>query len=360
MQQTLEFKRSTASIVALLATASVVIGVTAAVAASTSPNVQTNLYAPVASAVQPVALTVAPVRARSDPDNRNEADLAPIAVVDGEAYYKGVETARPPAGQPDSSNWAVALAGTLSVAVGALVYKIKSQKNALALSEVSLLAAEPAQTNSLAAELGRRRALAAGLALACGAVPARRALAADEPPAGMMYDENGELVLAKDYGDKAEFQTVRSADGGASVLVPSNWISKPDGSYADPVTGPVLGNLQMTTMSTDKKSITDLGKPERVDPVKALGLQLGLRADMVAAAVRNVDGVTYYDYDLAPTPEKCGFDLGTACNPAYVLLLSCAVRNGELHTLSLEIDPAQWRRSGQALRDIRKSFTVAA
>jgi hypothetical protein len=113
-------------------------------------------------------------------------------------------------------------------------------------------------------------------------------------------------------------------------------------------------------MSTDKKSITDLGKPERVDPVKALGLQLGLRADMVAAAVRNVDGVTYYDYDLAPTPEKCGFDLGTACNPAYVLLLSCAVRNGELHTLSLEIDPAQWRRSGQALRDIRKSFTVAA
>ena len=41
------------------------------------------------------------------------------------------------------------------------------------------------------------------------------------------------------------------------------------------------------------------------------------------------------------------------------MLLSCAVRGGQLHVLRLDASLAQWERCGAALRALRSSFAVA-
>ena len=55
------------------------------------------------------------------------------------------------------------------------------------------------------------------------------------------------------------------------------------------------------------------------------------RADLVAAAVRKADGITFYDFDLALSPLKCDTQMATACLPSKILLLSCGVRDGKIH-----------------------------
>ena len=46
----------------------------------------------------------------------------------------------------------------------------------------------------------------------------------------------------------------------------------------------------------------------------SLGLEKDLeRADMVAAAKRKSNGITFYDYDLALSPKTCGQEMATAC-----------------------------------------------
>lgn len=92
-----------------------------------------------------------------------------------------------------------------------------------------------------------------------------------------------------------------------------------------------------------------------------LGLEKEMRrADMVAAAVRNVDGVRIYEYDLALPALKCGRELATACPPERVVLLAAGVTNGQLVVLRVDADPAQWRRSGTALRSLRSTLALAA
>jgi hypothetical protein len=153
--QNLDNKWSTTSIVAFVATASLAVGVTAGVAASSYTNAQTSLYAPVATTVRPAAMTMAPVTQMGATQNVNEVYGAPEEAIDAE-YYETVQPVMYQAAQPASNNWALAFAGAVSAAVGAVVYKIKSQKQVPtigALSGASLLAAEPAfamQTNSLA------------------------------------------------------------------------------------------------------------------------------------------------------------------------------------------------------------------
>ena len=94
--------------------------------------------------------------------------------------------------------------------------------------------------------------------------------------------------------------------------------------------------------------------------VKALGLEAELeRADMVAAAKRTVDGVLFYEYDLALSPLKCDREMATACLPNKVILLAMCVRDGKLHLLRVDADPVQWKRAGAALRLLRSSFAVA-
>ena len=68
----------------------------------------------------------------------------------------------------------------------------------------------------------------------------------------------------------------------------------------------------------------------------------------------------FYEYDLALPARQCVAELATACLPEKVILLSSCIRDGTLHVLRVDADPAQWKRAGKALQDLRSSFTVAA
>ena len=92
----------------------------------------------------------------------------------------------------------------------------------------------------------------------------------------------------------------------------------------------------------------------------SLGLEKDLeRADMVAAAKRKSNGITFYDYDLALSPKTCGQEMATACLPEKVILLSCGVSGEQLHVIRVDASAAQWKRAGTALRLLRSSFGVA-
>ena len=173
------------------------------------------------------------------------------------------------------------------------------------------------------------------------------------------YDEEGRIVNAQGYAEIVA--TRRVGEGKASVEMLKQWVQSADGAWADPVTGSAASSLRFTSKPSSLSSITDAGKPERLKLVDVLGLAPELtRADMVAAAVRKVDGVTYYDYDLALPAEKCVAELATACLPDKVVLLSCGVRAGSLHIFQLEASPDQWRRAGRSIKELRSTFAVDA
>ena len=71
-------------------------------------------------------------------------------------------------------------------------------------------------------------------------------------------------------------------------------------------------------------------------------------------------GIEYYEYDLAIPAKECDKEMASVCLPARVTLLSCCVRDGALHVLQLDVSPPQWRRAGQALRNLRSTFLVEA
>jgi len=147
--------------------------------------------------------------------------------------------------------------------------------------------------------------------------------------------------------------------GGASVRMLASWKRLDDGSYNDPTTGSATSVVSMTATATPLPDTAALGKPERINLIPTLDLDPALvRADLVAAAVRKSDGVTFYDYDLALPAKVCDKELATACLPERVILLSCAIRDGQLHVLRVEATAPQWRNSGTALRLLRSSFDV--
>lgn len=173
-----------------------------------------------------------------------------------------------------------------------------------------------------------------------------------------VYDDEGRIVDGKGYDEQARTRTL--ANGKASVQILSGWKQGPDGGWVDPVTGSASPPLQFTAEPSTLASITDAGKPERISLVKALGLEKELeRADMVAAAVRKVDGITFYDYDLALPATNCVAELATACLPSKVVLLSCGVRDSTLHVLRIDVSPDQWRRAGRAVKELRSTFQVS-
>ena len=180
--------------------------------------------------------------------------------------------------------------------------------------------------------------------------------AADANP---VYDEEGKLVDAKEV--ELETSTRALSEGKASVQVLKGWKQSEDGAWVDPVTGSTATSLTMTAMPSSFATITDAGKPETISLVKAFGLESELkRADMVAAAVRKADGITFYDYDLALPAVNCVAELATACLPSKVVLISCGVREGTLHVLRIDASPDQWRRAGTAIKQLRSTFAVEA
>ena len=159
----------------------------------------------------------------------------------------------------------------------------------------------------------------------------------------LRYDENGKLI--DDYSDVTQVRVLRS--GSASVQLLAAWQAREDGSYTDPTLGSCATSILMSASPTALADTAALGKPERIDLVTVLGLEKELRrADLVAAAVRSSDGITFYDFDLALPALKCAADLATACLPTKVVLISVGIRNGDLHTVRVDATADQWRRSG--------------
>ena len=211
------------------------------------------------------------------------------------------------------------------------------------------------------ATIGRRGALRLlGAAAATGGAPllarADVGFGANQLPG---YDEEGRLIQANGYSEETAFRKVKA--GVASVDVLGAWRELPNGGWEDPTLGSATNAIEMRAKATSKESTKDLGKPEYLDYVKTLELEEDLRrADLVAAAVRKADGITFYDFDLALPAVKCDAELATACLPNKVILLSCGVRDGQLHVMRVEADPGQWKRCGRALRELRSSFSVDA
>ena len=148
-------------------------------------------------------------------------------------------------------------------------------------------------------------------------------------------------------------------NGDASVQILAGWQKQDDGSYDDPTLGKATSNVLISASETTLLDTAALGRPENLDLVRALGLEPGLvRADLVAAAIRKVDGIQFYDFDLALPARTCDAELATACLPSLVVLLSCGIRAGKLHVVRVDATADQWKRAGTALRLLRTSFKV--
>lgn len=162
------------------------------------------------------------------------------------------------------------------------------------------------------------------------------------------------------------FRTIGS--GACSYRVPGIWREPTaSGPWVDIVNGPVAETIVATTASTELKSLDDLGDISLVK-LSALGFDDLARADLVAAVRRQggdsagESGTPYFDYDLALSPATCEREqmiVPGSCLPTRVVLLSCSVREGKLHTLRIDVSPSQWRLAGTTLRNVRNSFTVS-
>ena len=165
------------------------------------------------------------------------------------------------------------------------------------------------------------------------------------------------------------FRTIGA--NACSYRVPGVWqaptLDGGSGPWLDTVNGPVAESIVATTTSTELASLDDLGDIALVKLSK-LGFDDLARADLVAAVRRQGDdsagkgGTPYFDYDLALSPATCEREqmiIPGSCLPTRVVLLSCSVRDGKLHTLRIDVSPSQWRLAGTTLRNVRSSFTVS-
>ena len=208
----------------------------------------------------------------------------------------------------------------------------------------------------------RRQALlhAAGAASLCF-FPAAPSLADATGKGVLQFDEEGKLIEGQGVQEETSFRTVRAGAANAQLLDEWRWASPGDGSLSDPLSGQLALTLQFAALPTTAASITDLGKPENLPVVRALGLDPELeRADMVAAALRTSGGTTFYEYDLALPATKCDAEMATVCLPSKIVLLSSCVRDATLHVIRVEADIRQWKLAGKALKRIRSSVAVDA
>lgn len=154
--QSIDNQWSTTQIVALVATASLTVGVTAGVAFSGSA--QTQMYAPATTVARPaVGMQTAPVRMGAAPQYVNQQFAAPQQEAAQYAEYETVEPVYYQAPQAAATNWAAPLAAAVAAAVGAVVYKVKANASkavplvgAFAAGPAHALALPDMQTNSMA------------------------------------------------------------------------------------------------------------------------------------------------------------------------------------------------------------------
>ena len=206
--------------------------------------------------------------------------------------------------------------------------------------------------------LSRRSALLGGAAALTVTLPNSPARAVELPT----YDEEGRVINKAGYEEETGFRSVSGKDDAASsVQLLSSWKWEPSGELIDPVQGSTATLLQFSAKASELQGIKDLGKPENLPVVRALGLDPELeRADMVAAALRTSGGTTFYEYDLALPATKCDAEMATVCLPSKIVLLSSCVRDATLHVIRVEADIRQWKLAGKALKRIRSSFAVDA
>lgn len=225
----------------------------------------------------------------------------------------------------------------------------------LILGSLALLPAPRSPPSPQSDHLSRRVLLGGVTVAAISASPSWA-----DMPALPEYDADGKPLNLQGYLEDVAFRTVKVGPTTANLLRDWKW-EEPTGGLVDPVQGDTATMMRLSSQDSTFAKVEDLGRPENVKVVTALGLEPELeRADMVAAAKRTSQGTTFYDYDLALSPKKCGQEMATACLPTKVILLSTGISNGQLHVMRIDADAVQWKRAGVALRLLRSSFAVPA
>ena len=151
--------------------------------------------------------------------------------------------------------------------------------------------------------LSRRAALLGGAAALTVTLPNSPARAVELPT----YDEEGKVINKAGYEEETGFRSVSGKDdASSSVQLLASWKWEPSGELVDPVQGSTATVLQFSAEASELQGIKDLGKPENVNLVKALGLAWGWgRADPRTETLR-----PQYDRCLRTSLTRCH---GKAC-----------------------------------------------
>jgi photosystem II oxygen-evolving enhancer protein 2 len=143
---------------------------------------------------------------------------------------------------------------------------------------------------------------------------------------------------------------------GYEFLYPNSWVAVkvPDGP--DVVLHDLIEETENVSVVinpvSDNKSLLDLGTPSEVgyrlskNAIAPPGS--GREAELVNAAAREVDGVTYYLLEYAvKLPNQLRHDLA-----------SVTVRRGQLFTLNLSTSDRRWEKAKDAFYRVVESFSV--
>jgi len=189
-----------------------------------------------------------------------------------------------------------------------------------------------------------------------------------------LYNPDGSL--------KDESQTTEVTYDTISIDLPSNNIR---GAYKIPSKWTKDNYIDTSSTPNTKvcnsikvfspPSLANLKKATTIGVAKSLQLDASfVKSDLVSAKKRYVvlsrddqvqEEVEVYDFDLAVAPSTCNENtkenLGLGFCPYEDIVLVSAVNwNDKTYVFQLECNREQWRKSNADLKDVRKSFTIAA
>mmetsp|Transcript_81153 Transcript_81153/g.148142 ORF Transcript_81153/g.148142 Transcript_81153/m.148142 type:complete len:386 (-) Transcript_81153:91-1248(-) len=167
----------------------------------------------------------------------------------------------------------------------------------------------------------------------------------------------GDDSLKGDTGDYAlEAETQTWTEGVMSFTVPKLWRRADNSSWYDPLDGPTMNKVTLSSFPTNKTDIRQIKNINYLNPVKDLKRDPWFaQCDMMYANNRFVGTQAYYDYIFVLSPASCpnDFEYATACKPTDVYTVSATVAAGKVWTYEAWLKEDGWKR---ARDDIKASF----
>lgn len=151
--------------------------------------------------------------------------------------------------------------------------------------------------------------------------------------------------------------------------VPAKWSDGKDGDdiYYDRTEGTNAKACKRITVfqAPGTADIQQLQKATTIGVAKSLSVPDNLsrlyEADIISGRVKNRDGQTYYEFDMAAAPETCGQsdeNLGLGfCPYDNIFLLSATIVDDRLYCIAVECDSTRiWKIASSDLKRVRSSF----